>query len=75
MATVVGLPFWRRSARTNRSALARPSKLEAGDAIELVVGSSVLVMKKDSSITVTAGTSTSWRTKHIQLDSKRIDLN
>ena len=50
-------------------------RLEAGDAIELVCGASVLVMKKDGSITINGKDIDVVGSKHVGIDSKRIDLN
>ena len=49
--------------------------LQAGDSITLVVGASVLVMKKDGSITLNGKDIDIVGSKHIGIDSKRIDLN
>ena len=49
--------------------------LQAGESITLVVGASVLVMKKDGSITLNGKEIDVVGSKHIGIDSKRIDLN
>ncbi len=49
--------------------------LQAGDSITLVVGASVLVMKKDGSITLNGKDIDIVGSKHVGIDSKRIDLN
>ena len=50
-------------------------RLTAGDSITLTVGLSTLVMKKDGTIIVNGRTIDVVGSDHIQLDSKRIDLN
>ncbi|MCC4607790.1 type VI secretion system tip protein VgrG [Xanthomonas campestris pv. zinniae] len=50
-------------------------RIEAGDSIELVCGASVLRMEKGGQITVNGKEIDVVGTKHIGLDSKRIDLN
>jgi type VI secretion system secreted protein VgrG len=54
---------------------AKVIRLEAGDAIELVCGASILVMKKDGSISINGKEIDVVGSKHIGIDSKRIDLN
>jgi type VI secretion system secreted protein VgrG len=75
MATVVGLNQFEKIGRSKSVSVGKTFKLEAGDAIELVVGKSVLVMKKDGSVTINGKDVDIVGSKHIQLDSKRIDLN
>ncbi|GKS88741.1 type VI secretion system tip protein VgrG [Acidovorax sp. SUPP2539] len=50
-------------------------RIEAGDSIELVCGASVIKMEKGGQITVNGKEIDVVGTKHIGLDSKRIDLN
>jgi len=75
MATVVGLSQFEQIGQNKSVKVGKSFKLEAGETIELVVGNSVLVMKKDGSVTVNGKDIDIVGSKHIQLDSKRIDLN
>jgi type VI secretion system secreted protein VgrG len=49
--------------------------LRAGDSITLRVGKSVLVMKKDGSVTINGKNIDVVGTKHVGVESRRIDLN
>ena len=75
MATVVGMSQFEQIGQNKSISVGKTFKLEAGEAIELVVGNSVLVMKKDGSITLNGKEIDVVGSKHIGLDSKRIDLN
>ncbi|MGY8534535.1 type VI secretion system Vgr family protein, partial [Paracidovorax citrulli] len=50
-------------------------RIQAGDSIELVCGASVLRMEKGGQVTINGKEIDVVGTKHIGLDSKRIDLN
>jgi type VI secretion system secreted protein VgrG len=75
MATVVGMSQFEQIGKSKSVNVGKTFKLEAGDSIELICGASVLVMKKDGSITINGKDIDVVGSKHIGLDSKRIDLN
>ena len=75
MATVVGMSQFEKIGKNKSVDVGKTFKLEAGDSIELMCGKSVLVMKKDGSITINGKDIDVVGSKHIGLDSKRIDLN
>ena len=75
MATVVGMSQFEKIGKNKSVNVGKTFKLEAGESIELIVGKSVLVMKKDGTVTLNGKDIDIVGEKHIQLDSKRIDLN
>lgn len=75
MATVVGLNQFEKIGQSKSVSVGKTFKLEAGESIELIVGESILVMKKDGTVTINGKDIDIVGSKHIQLDSKRIDLN
>jgi hypothetical protein len=49
--------------------------IDVGDTVTIRVGKSVLVMKKDGTVTLNGKNIDIVRSKHVQVDSERIDLN
>ena len=75
MNTLVGLSQTEQVGQSKSSKVGKNYTLEAGDSITLKVGKSVLVMKKDGTVTLNGKTIDIVGSKHVQVDSERIDLN
>ena len=75
MNTLVGMSQTEQVGQSKSSKVGKNYTLEAGDSITLKVGKSILVMKKDGTVTLNGKNIDIVGSKHIQLDSKRIDLN
>ncbi|MCB1915653.1 MAG: type VI secretion system tip protein VgrG [Rhodocyclaceae bacterium] len=75
MNTSVGLSQSAQIGQSKSTRVGRNYLLEAGDSITLKVGESRLVMKADGTIVLSGKDITIEGSTHIQLDSKRIDLN
>ena len=75
MNTAVGLGQFEEVGVDKSVVVCTAFSLTAGDSITFTVGKSVLVMKKDGTITLNGKTIDVVGSDHIQLDGKRIDLN
>jgi type VI secretion system secreted protein VgrG len=75
MNTTVALGSFEEVGLTKQVIVGKTLRIEAGDSIELVVGKSVLIMKKDGTINLNGVDIDVTGDTHIQLGSKRIDIN
>ena len=75
MNTLVALNQSEQVGQSKQTNVGKNYLLEAGDSITLKVGQSVLVMKKDGTVTLNGKNIDIVGSKHVQVDSERIDLN
>jgi len=75
MNTLVGLSQSSQIGRSKTIKVGNHYTLEAGDSITLKAGKSVLVMKSDGTVTLNGINVDLVGSAHLQLESKRIDLN
>jgi type VI secretion system secreted protein VgrG len=75
MNTTVALGSFEEVGLTKQVIVGKTLRIQAGDSIELVVGKSVLIMKKDGTINLNGVDIDVTGDTHIQLGSKRIDIN
>jgi type VI secretion system secreted protein VgrG len=74
-ATVVGGNYMNNVGQSYSLDAGKDIVVEAGSSITLKVGKSVLIMKKDGTVTLNGKDVDLVGSKHIGLESKRIDLN